>query len=635
MCGIAGIVGRHDPALLAAMTAALRHRGPDGDGLYTDPDGPVGLGHRRLAIIDLATGDQPMHSPDGRAVLVYNGETYNYFLLRRELLAEGATFRTSSDTEVLLVAWQRWGPAMLHRLRGMFAFALWDKDRETLFLARDRLGIKPLYYAILADGAVLFGSEPKALLPCREVDRGLDLTSLDAYLDLYYVPPPRSIFRGVRQLPPGHFMTWHKGQVHIERWWDPAPRPADPKLGDSLDAWAEAVAPVLREAVTLHQISEVPLGAFLSGGLDSATICALMTHVRHGPQPRAPLETFCVGYGPEGASYEERPVARRVAAALGANHHELELDIHLLDDLEPLVRGFDEPFGSWAALLSYKLSAFTRQFVTVALAGDGGDEVFGGYPRYRGLVLSEQLARAPAPLLALARRVLARAGEPTSARSLRRWARQFLEGIELPPPQRYAAWVGYARPDARDRMYTDATRAAVAAAGRVDFIADAFSEPGFGDMVQRAGYADLRGFLPENVLRGSDRMAMAHGLEVRVPFCDHELVELLAGAPAHLKVTARGASKRILRRAMRDSLPAEVLTRKKLGFNAPFATWLKQAEDRVAGDWLHPDVVARRGLFRPEEVARLLGEHRAGVRDHGIKIWSLMILEQWQRMYMD
>ncbi|MBL9107159.1 MAG: asparagine synthase (glutamine-hydrolyzing) [Myxococcales bacterium] len=629
MCGIAGIVGRHDPDLLAAMTASLRHRGPDGDGLFTDPHGPVGLGHRRLAIIDLAAGAQPMASPDGRAVITYNGETYNYAALRRELLAAGAIFNTESDTEVLLVAYQRWGPALLERLRGMFAFALWDSDTKTLFIARDRLGIKPLYYATLADGTLLFGSEPKALLRCPEVDRGLDLTSLDAYLDLYYVPPPRSIFRGIRQLPPGHSLTWHKGQVIIKRWWDPAPRPADPGL-DSLDAWAEATEPVLREAVKLHTISEVPLGAFLSGGLDSSTIVACMTDPR--AQPR--VDTFCVGYGPEGASYEERPVARRVAAALHANHRELQLDIRLLDDLEPLVRGFDEPFGSWAALLSYKLSAFTRQFVTVALAGDGGDEVFGGYPRYRGLVLSERLSHAPGLLINLARRVLARAGEPTTARSLRRWARQFLEGVELPPARRYAAWVGYARQGVRDGMYTDATRAAVAEAGRVDYIADAFAEPARGDLVQRAGYADLRGFLPENVLRGSDRMSMAHGLEVRVPFCDHVLVELLAGAPAPLKVTAR-ASKRILRRVMRGHVPDEVLTRKKLGFNAPFGTWLKQAEDRITGDWLHPDQVARRGIFKPAEIARLLGEHRTGVRDHGIKIWSLMILEQWQRMYMD
>jgi len=618
------MIGRHDPALLAAMTASLRHRGPDGDGVHID--GGLGLGHRRLAVLDLAGGAQPMHRADGQAVITFNGEIYNYQALRHELLATGP-LRTSSDTEVLLAGQQQWGTAgLLARVRGMFAFALWDVADRSLLLARDHLGIKPLYYAVLADGALLFASEPKALLCCPEVDRGLDLTSLDAYLDLFYVPAPRSIFRGVRQLPPGHTLTWREGQVHIERWWDPAPHPADPRL-DSLEAWAEAVAPVLAEAVALHTVSDVPLGAFLSGGLDSTAIVALMAE-----RSSRPVETFCVGYGPEGASYEERPVARRVADFFGARHRELELDIDLLGDLEPLVRGFDEPFGSWAALLSRRLSGFTRQHVTVSLAGDGGDEVFGGYPRYRALLLSQHLSHVPG--LSLARRALALAGEPTTARSLRRWARQFLAGLDLPAPERYAAWVGVAAPSERDRLYTAATRAAVQASGRLAPVAAAFAAPAHGDLVQRAGYADLRGFLPENVLRGSDRMSMAHALEVRVPFCDRALVELMAGAPAPRRVGAL-ASKRILRRIMRDRVPAEVLTRRKLGFTAPFGVWLKRAESQLASDLLHPSQIARRGLFDPAEVARILAQHRSGARDYSHRIYALVVLEQWQRMYMD
>ena len=619
------MIGRQDPALLAAMTASLRHRGPDGEGVHID--GPVGLGHRRLSVLDLAGGAQPMASVDGRAVVSFNGEIYNFKALRRELLAAGQPLHTQGDTEVLLAGYQHWGlHGLLARLRGMFAFALWDLSSGTCVIVRDRLGIKPLYYASLPDGALLFASEPKALLACPEVDRSLDLVSLDAYLDLFYVPPPRSIFAGVRQLAPGHLLTWREGQVSIERWWDAPPRPADPRLR-TLDDWAEAIEPVLREAVELHTVSDVPLGAFLSGGLDSSAIVALMA--AHSSRP---VETFCVGYGAEGASYEERPVARRVARYFGATHRELELDIDLLGDLEPLVRGFDEHFGSWAALLSHRLSAFTRQHVTVALAGDGGDEVFGGYPRYLGLRISGYMSHAPGPAIALARRVLARAGEPTTARSLRRWARQFLEGCELPPAQRYAAWVGYAPPAARDRLYTAATRARLAGGRIASPVAAAFAEPVFGDMVQRAGYADLRGFLAENVLRGSDRMSMAHGLEVRVPFCDHVLVEAMAGAPAGMRVTAL-ASKRILRRIMRGKVPAEVLTRKKLGFTAPFGVWLRRAEAQIAGDLLHPQQIAARGLFDPAEVARLLAEHRLGQRDHSHRIWSLLVLEQWQRMY--
>jgi len=626
MCGIAGMIGRYDPALLAAMTASLRHRGPDGEGIHID--GPLGLGHRRLAVLDPSGSAQPMASVDGRSFVSFNGEIYNFKALRRDLLASGQSLRTQGDTEVLLAGYQYWGlHGLLGRLRGMFAFALWDAASRTLVIVRDRLGIKPLYYATLPDAALLFASEPKALLTCADVDRGLDLVSLDAYLDLFYVPPPRSIFAGIRQLPPGHLLTWREGQVSVERWWDAPPRAAAPRLR-TLAAWAEAIEPILREAVELHTVSDVPLGAFLSGGLDSSAIVALMA-----ARSSHPVETFCVGYGVEGASYEERPVARRVAQFFNTNHRELELDIDLLGSLEPLVRGFDEPFGSWAALLSHRLSAFTRQHVTVALAGDGGDEVFGGYPRYLGLRLSEHLSHAPGPMLELARRLLARAGEPTTARSLRRWARQFLAGCELPPAERYATWVGYAPPAARDRLYTASTRARVRAAGRLASpVAAAFAEPVLGDMVQRAGYADLRGFLAENVLRGSDRMSMAHGLEVRVPFCDHVLVEAMAAAPAGMRVTAL-ASKRILRSIMRGKLPAEVLTRKKLGFTAPFGVWLKRAEAQIAGDLLHPQQIAQRGLFEPAEVARLLAEHRLGQRDHSHRIWSLLVLEQWQRMY--
>jgi len=629
MCGIAGMVGFCDDDLLVAMTRALAHRGPDGEGFFRERE--VGLGHRRLAIVDLAGGAQPMSDVDENLHLAFNGEVFNYEELRRALT--DYPFRTRSDTEVLLASWRREGAAALPRLRGQFAIALWDRSSRTLYLARDQLGQKPLYYAVLPPspeaprGALLFASEPKALLRCGAVDRGLDLAALDAYLDLFYVPPPRSIFAGIRQLPPGHLLTWRDGQLSIVRWWDCEPRPPDPRLR-TLEAWAEAVAPTLEEAIALTTVADVPVGAFLSGGLDSSTIVAAIAH------RGARINTFCVGYGREGASYEERPLARVVAERFGALHRELELDVDVLAGLPALVRAFDEPFGSWAALLSYNISRFAREHVTVALAGDGGDEVFGGYPRYRGLLLSEHVQGVPATAQNLARRALRALGEPTSARSLRRWARQFLDGCSLPPSERYAAWVGYAPPDARDRLYTPATRARVAPLRDPSFVAGAFDRPVFGDLVARACYADLHGFLPENVLRGSDRMSMAHSLEVRVPFCDPRLLEQMAAAPTPLRVTML-ASKRILRKIAGTWLPPEVLARKKLGFNAPFGTWLKDLEARVTREWLHPDVIARRGLFDPSEIQRLLVEHRRGVRDHGVRLWSLLVLEEWFRTYMD
>lgn len=627
MCGIAGMVGLCDEALLAAMTHSLRHRGPDGEGMHLDREHNVGLGHRRLAILDLEGGAQPMATPGGELHIVYNGEIFNFRALRQELEEAGVAFRTRSDTEVILAAWRREGPAALQRLRGQFAFAVWDRTCRTLHLARDRLGQKPLYYAVLPSGALLFGSEPKALLCCRSVDRTLDLAALDAYLDLFYVPPPRSMFAGIRQLPPGHVLTWRDGQVKIARWWDCEPRPP-PETPATLDEWAEAVAPTLREAIELHTVADVPVGAFLSGGLDSSTIVAVLA------DRGAALETFCVGFGPEGESYEERHHARALAEHFGVSFRELELHAGILDDLEPLVRAFDEPFGSWAALLAFHLSRFARQHVTVSLAGDGGDEVFGGYPRYRGLLLSEPMSHVPGPAISLAARALRFAGEPTTARSLRRWARQFLEGCALAPGERYARWVGYAPPAVRDQLYSPATRDRVAVVREPNFVAEAFARPGFGDLVSRAWYADLHGFLPENILRASDRMSMAHGLEVRAPFTDHVLIEQMAAAPSPMRVTAR-ASKRILRQIAGKWVPPEVLTRKKLGFTAPFGVWLKDAEERILREWLRPDIVTRRGLFNPEEILRLLSEHRRGIRDNSLRIWSLIVLEQWLRLYVD
>jgi asparagine synthase (glutamine-hydrolysing) len=627
MCGIAGMVGLCDEALLAAMTHSLRHRGPDGEGLFFDGEHAVGLGHRRLAIVDLEGGAQPMATAGGELHVVFNGEIFNFRALRRELEADGVAFRTRSDTEVILAAWRRDGPKALHKLRGQFAFAMWDRGSATLHLARDRLGQKPLYYALLPTGALLFASEPKALLCCKAIDRGLDLAALDAYLDLFYVPPPRSMFAGIRQLPPGHVLTWRDGQVKIRRWWDCRPKPP-PDTPATLDEWAEAVAPTLRESIELHTVADVPVGAFLSGGIDSSTIVAVLA------DRGAALETFCVGYGPEGESYEERHHARAVAEHFGVTFHQLELRAGILDDLEALVGAFDEPFGSWAALLGWHLSRFTRQFVPVALSGDGGDEVFGGYPRYRGLLLSETLSHLPGPAISLAARALRFAGEPTTARSLRRWARQFLEGCALGPGERYATWVGYAPTEARDRLYSPATRDHVAAVREPNFVAEAFERPTYGDLVARAWYADLHGFLAENILRGSDRTSMAHGLEVRAPFTDHVLIEQMAAAPSAMRVTAR-ASKRILRQIAGKWVPPEVLTRRKLGFTAPFGVWLKEAEDRIVREWLRPDIVNRRGLFDAAEIMRLLSEHRRGIRDHSHRIWSLIVLEQWLRLYVD
>ena len=623
MCGITGVVGWVDARALGAMTETLRHRGPDADGVHVGDR--WGFGHRRLSIIDLAGGAQPMATPDGRYFVSYNGEIYNFVGLRRELADLGYAFRTRSDTEVLLAGYAQWGDAMLDRLNGMFAIALWDDRERRLLLARDRVGIKPLYYAALPAGVLAFGSEPKALLALPEVSRELDLVALDAYLDLLYVPPPLSMFRGIRQLAPGEKLVWTERGHAIERYWD-----AQPAIHRSWSAetWAEVVAPVLEDAIVMQTVSDVPVGAFLSGGLDSSTIVAVLAE--HG---RTSLDTFCVGYGPEGASYDERSVARKVAAHFGTRHHELQLDESVFAGLEAMVRSFDEPFGSFTALLSSALARFTRQHVTVALAGDGGDELFGGYPRYRGMLLSQWVSRVPGVVLDLAE-VAAHGRESSLSRSYRRWARQFIAGVRLPASERYASWVAYSRPQERDLLLSPDARAGIEAAGRCDPVAEHFSRAAGADSIERAAYADLHGFLPDNVLRGSDRMSMAHGLELRVPFCDHRLVELAMQIPSRHRVGLL-STKRILRRIMRGRLPDYVLRRKKLGFNAPLGVWMQRELPRLVDEWLDDDVQRARGLLRPESVTRLVAEHRAGTRDHGMRLWSLIVLEQWCRLYLD
>lgn len=629
MCGIAGVIGRVDGEVLRRMTASVAHRGPDAGAVHVG-DG-WGFGHRRLSIIDLEGGAQPMSTPDRSAWVTYNGEIYDFAARRRELERAGHRFATSSDTEVLLSGYREWGDAVVERIDGMFAFAIWDTRARRLLLARDRVGVKPLYYARLdacldgSDGPSLaFASEPKALLELPGVSRELDPTALDAYLELHYVPPPLSMFRGIRQLPPGHRLVWHDGQIRIERYWDAPPR-IDHDLSD--EEWAEAIAPVLTDAIGKQTVADVPVGAFLSGGIDSSTIVAVLSERGQGP-----VETFCVGYGPDARQWDEREEARRVATHFGTRHHEIELSVDVLTGLEACVRAFDEPYGNPTALLTSALSAFTRRHVKVALAGDGGDELFGGYPRYRGMMLSQLLDRLPRGVLGRLGEALGRVPEGSRPRAYRRWARQFLSGTALEPAERYATWVAYGRAADRDRLLSAAMRARVEDAGRVDPVREAFARPEEGNLVERAAYADLHGFLPENVLRGSDRMSMAHGLEVRVPLCDHRLVELCMQVPGRRRIGPL-VTKRILRRIMRGRLPDRVLRRPKLGFTAPVGVWLRRDLDGLVGEWLGPDVVRRRGVLDPGEVGRLVEEHRSGRRDHGQFLWALVVLEQWWRAH--
>jgi asparagine synthase (glutamine-hydrolysing) len=622
MCGITGAVPGIEPEILGRMTARLAHRGPDGEGFLSC--GEVSLGHRRLAIIDLPGGAQPMTSADGRCTIVFNGEIYNFAALRRELEAEGAKFRTRSDTEVLLELWARRGPAALEKLRGMFAFALWDTPRKTLHLVRDRLGVKPLYWCQVGP-RLLFASEIKGLLAHPDVPRRLNPQAVDDFLTYLYVPAPQTIFSGLFELPPAHWLRWEAGRVEVHRYWDALPAPVAQPLPHLLE---ELIA-CLREAVELRLVSDVPLGAFLSGGLDSSTIVALMA--RASAQP---VRTFSLGFGAGEEHYTELEHARAVSAHCGTQHRELEIRPDSAALLPRMVAHFDEPFGNPTALLVYQLSELTRRHVTVALAGDAGDEVFLGYPRYAGVRLRRFLDFLPRPV----RRAVAAASNTLSDSPngfhARRRAREFLSTAGAAWQDAYAEWVSYFTPAMRRQLYTDEFRSALGGYDSRVVLDECFQRVAGADPLDQAAYVDLHTFLPFNLLEYGDRMSMAHALEVRLPFTDHRLVEFSLRLPAALKLRGR-QSKFLLRQAARPLLPASTLQRKKLGLNPPLGIWLQRDLAAMMDRDLSAPTVRRRGWLRAEEVARLVSEFRSGRRDYSLHLWALLVLEEWCRQYLD
>jgi asparagine synthase (glutamine-hydrolysing) len=623
MCGIAGFAnvdGRPaDAGLLRRMTDAVGHRGPDGDGFHLD--GAVGLGHRRLAIIDLVTGDQPMASVDGRTWIVYNGEIYNYRELRAELAARGATFRTTSDTEVVLAAYEAFGVECLGRLRGMFALAIWDGRRRELFLARDRVGIKPMLYTW--DGKRLaFGSEIKALLADPSVPRELDWESLRDYLVFKYVPSPRTIFRHVRKLEPASYLvlSLDRGTIETGRYWGLRFAPDHSR---SEAEWEERLGVELADSVRSHMVADVPVGAFLSGGLDSSTVVAYMAQAAPGR-----LRTFSIGF--DEADFDELGYARQVAARYGTAHSEYVVKPDALEVLPRLIDQLDEPFADSSSIPTYYVSKITREQVTVALSGDGGDENFAGYRRYaRAEALHRRmdrgLGRLARPLLGLAGRML-----PHGARG-----RGSLELFGADPIARYFRLI--AAQDARglSRLLSPAARVHVALDGDLagDFRRRA-AAAGAPDYVSTLQALDIETYLPEDILAKVDAMSMAVSLEARVPLLDHRLMEFLATMPTSLKLR-EGAGKAVLRRVMADALPAPVLGRPKMGFGVPLATWFRRELADHTRDVLLDRRARERGVFDPRAVQALLDEHRAGTRDRATQIWSLLVFEEWARRWWD
>ncbi len=627
MCGIAGYLGQLQPELGARMAARLAHRGPDdaGETVLDAADGSVAvLAHRRLSIIDIEGGHQPIANEDGSVQLVFNGEIYNFRELRLELEQRGHRFRTRADTEVIVHLYEDEGPDMVHRLRGMFAFALWDAGRGRLVLARDRIGVKPLYYAQPGSAVDLaFASELPALLEVPGVTRELDLESLASYLAFLYVPHPRSAIRGIGKLAPGHMLVAEDGRVDIRRYWGLDAENSGEGAGEPERLWE-----LLAEAVELRLVADVPVGAFLSGGIDSSSIVAAAA------ERGSRLDTFTVTFSrPEERLYDETEDARLIAAAIGTRHHELPAAADTAALLPSIVRHFGEPFGNPTALLVHELSRLTRQHVKVALAGDGADELFAGYPRYRGLAAASWYRRVPKPM-----RVLAAAGarvfpESTSGRHGLRRAREFALAPVDDLDASYLGWITYFDPGDRAALLRPEVRERLRESPPPEqFLQGLLDRAPRDDLVNRISFVELQSFLPCNVLEYGDRMSMAHGLEVRAPYTDHRLVEHVFSLPGSDKLR-RGRTKVILRDAVAARIPGRPLTKRKIGFNPPMGLWLRGELAPLVDSHLSPEVVSARGLFRPEAVSTLVESLRGGRRDTSLQIWSLIVLEQWFREF--
>ena len=627
MCGIAGIVGGAcTKPVLEAMLATLEHRGPDDRGVRLG-DG-VALGATRLAIIDLSTGQQPMASDDGAATIVFNGEIYNFRAIRAELEAGGARFRTQSDTEVVLRAWEVDGARCVTRLRGMFAFAIWDARRRQLLLARDRLGKKPLYYWQRA-GAFAFASEIKALLCHPGPARTVDWAALHHYLAYGYTPATRSAFAGISKLPPGHTAVLDGAALTMRRYWALPSGVSAPAPTEAPEVAARVRAEV-REAVRLRLESDVPLGVFLSGGVDSSAVVASMREVTSGR-----ITTVSIGFGAAAPSHDELPYAREVAERFGTEHHEEILEPRAAELAPLIVRGFDEPFADSSAIATFAVAAATARHVKVALSGIGGDETFAGYPRYLGVRVSEKWARLPGwlrrPAGAAAAAMLR---ESDGSRNLRDWVVRFAAGAGRPLPERYFTWTRFFDGPALRALATPALAAHLAGedpdrAGRA-----AWAGRGWGDAVDGAFRIDLTTYLPDDLLVMADRMSMAHSLELRAPFCDHRVIETSLTIPPAVKAP-RWQLKGLLKTAYADVLPPAVLGHRKQGFMVPLAGWLRGELRPLLDDVLSRDQVRARGLFGVESVERLKREHATGRRSHADRLWTLVMAELWLREYLD
>ena len=630
MCGITGIFdtrGRSsiDRAVLTRMNEAQHHRGPDEGGLHVEPG--VGLGHRRLSIIDLSTGQQPLYNEDGSVCVVYNGEIYNYLELIPELQALGHVFHTRSDTEVIVHAWEAWGEASVQRFRGMFAFALWDRNRETLFLARDRLGVKPLHYALLPDGTLLFGSELKSLLAHGGLRKDVDPLAVEEYFALGYVAEPRTIFTQARKLPPASTLLIKRGQAVGEprEYWD-VNFTVDSRIGEA--EAREELTERLTESIRLRLMSEVPLGAFLSGGVDSSAVVALMAGLSDDP-----VNTCSIAF--TDPAFNESEFAEKVAARYNTNHYVDVVESEDFDLIDTLASLYDEPYADSSAIPTYRVCQLARRHVTVALSGDGGDESFGGYRRYRLHMMEEQMrSMLPhgirRPVFGLLGRLYPKAD----------WAPRFLrakttfEGMARTPVEAYFHSVSILRGPMRDKLFSDRFKREIAGYDAREVFERHAARAGTDDPLALIQYLDLKTYLVGDINTKVDKASMAHSLEVREPLMDHPLIEWLATLPSSLKLRGR-EGKYLLKKTMEPLLPDDVLYRPKMGFAVPLARWFRGPLKERVRDAMLGARLADTGWFDRAYLQHLVDAHQSGARDYSASLWTLLMFEAFLRNVLD
>jgi asparagine synthase (glutamine-hydrolysing) len=628
MCGITGFIdfwstgeARGQDArmeLLDGMCQVIRHRGPDDQGVMLEHG--VALGMRRLSIIDLTGGRQPISNEDGTITIVFNGEIYNYRDLQADLRSRGHQFVTNSDTETIVHSYEEHGVSCVDQLRGMFSFALWDEREKKLFIARDRVGKKPLYYSITRTGTLVFGSELKSLLEHPEVEREINPLAIDAYFSLGYVPDPLAIFKNIEKLPPGHLLTFTNGRLTVERYWDF--KYETNGNGHRAVDYLDELRSLLDESVKLRLVSDVPLGAFLSGGIDSSTVVALMA--RHMDQP---VKTFSIGFHED--SYNELKYARLTAEKFGTDHHEFIVTPEICDVVDELAWHFDEPFADSSAIPTYVVSKLAREYVTVVLTGDGGDELFAGYTRY----VTERRRRA---FDLVPRAIKEGLINPISRRLPHgAWGRNYFHNVSLSPISRYLDSVSIFTEPNKNLLYSDDFNDLVGASGQMSSYFSELSVQVKSDAsLDSLLYIDSKTYLPGDILTKVDRASMAVSLEARVPLLDHKLIEFVTRIPAGLKMEGLD-TKHLFKQAIADLVPPEIINRPKQGFGVPIQQWInRQLRDRIR-ETLKDARTVQRGYVTGSHVDVLLDEHERGRRDHSMALWSLLMLELWHRNFVD